>query len=74
MTTRLASKMDIKNRRHERAKEDYTKYLRHVRDVYDFGERGFPPEQNGERLFEWNEYYEWWKEREARIDVLRKRL
>jgi hypothetical protein len=53
--------------REEQIKVDYAKYLRLIRDVYDYGNKGFPPDVNPDRLLELDEYTEWWKEREIRV-------
>jgi hypothetical protein len=51
----------------EQIKVDYAKYLRLIRDVYDYGNKGFPPDVNSDRLLELDEYTIWWNERDARI-------
>jgi hypothetical protein len=56
--------------REEQIKADYKKYLRNIAENYSYGEKGFPPDVNPDRLLELDEYTEWWKEREVRINKL----
>ena len=58
-----------------RLKEDYKKYLKEVAEQYNYGEDGkFPPTVCADRLLEFDEYEKWWKDREARVSELVKRL
>jgi hypothetical protein len=63
------------NNQMERIKADYTKYLRHIMNNYNGGADGqFPPEQDPNKMLEWEEFVEWWKKDQIRFEEWRRSL